>query len=951
MADPPGGQTTPDHDDEGEIKAPNARAMFLFHFGMTFTANTVVCVGAIVLWSTLGICDKTFDLLDKYYWASIPMMGAVALIVTVLYLLDFFWPQHIMNQVCVLFDGDRFVGRLIFCFAVVLFALACLLRTESFLSMPLIITIIVFPLAVCGAHMVYDPWKPEELRDESGRRIRKSAIIYSDDVHAKMLLLKKITGDEMNSHMLYKAIVATFFTSFAWTLVVWTVFTVIRGDSLSKLTEGKGSHERDRIYVQWTTPLVVSVSNLCFGLFAVLRVYMHQTYVRTDKYKNKLLADFMDSAMIKDLSEHRVDMLRRARHSSVETIEQGEELKKKREQYLKQDMMMAQNLSYIIKGVICVFVVLMGLGYAAQQLLSSMSHIATMISGITVVFFVMFAIFTYVSLGRIVDAMGKWMMELPAWRTLLAIASNNWVKALMLCAFAPALPAILVLSVLNQFVRKLRGIYQTHAAIIRQQGYKHTSRLYSLKAEPEQQPEEEGAEEDATKGKGGSDAPPESLLLTPRVHYRLQHLLESDWLSIISKTYILCLVFICLWIFPPLLNVVLAFMRKVITDAEMSFALILVVVFIIGVFCFLLPPVPGMLVYFFAGLVIADNCPPRGTDQGFWTGCVVNIGLCWFLKLFACAIQQAGIGGMLSTSLWVRQTVRIHKVGMRCMEKVMRRKGLDIGKVAILCGGPDWPISVLAGILKLSLLECEIGTLPIIGFIIPFALSGSFYLKMGDEGSMLANAAKLMAACAGILTAVLGAIAAWAVQQVLEQHHDEVTRPLAKNVDLEWLDYRADYVQQKLRVSFADVPIAIRALYACGAVVQVLICHLFVFGLSYLVGEFSVSDPIGDLVFIGGWSATDGLFTYYAIALLAVYALAGCSTLVLALWKRSALGPQLQAALEEVKAMEVPWKEEYIRKAENWDKIREEKDSNSPKGAASGDPAKEGSVKGVSVNI
>ena len=37
------------------------------------------------------------------------------------------------------------------------------------------------------------------------------------------------------------------------------------------------------------------------------------------------------------------------------------------------------------------------------------------------------------------------------------------------------------------------------------------------------------------------------------------------------------------------------------------------------------------------------------------------------------------------------------------------RPGMSFGKCMILCGGPDWPTSVLAGILRLSLVQCTIG--------------------------------------------------------------------------------------------------------------------------------------------------------------------------------------------------------------------------------------------------
>lgn len=111
-------------------------------------------------------------------------------------------------------------------------------------------------------------------------------------------------------------------------------------------------------------------------------------------------------------------------------------------------------------------------------------------------------------------------------------------------------------------------------------------------------------------------------------------------------------------------------------------------------------------------------------------------------------------------------------------------------EVAILCGGPDWPTSVLAGVLGLSVMQCELGTLPIIFFIVPCGLSGSLYLRM-DKSDIWARAAQTMIITAMLLNLLLWALAAWAMHRRLEREYDRLRKPLASNVDLEWLDYQA----------------------------------------------------------------------------------------------------------------------------------------------------------------
>ena len=94
------------------------------------------------------------------------------------------------------------------------------------------------------------------------------------------------------------------------------------------------------------------------------------------------------------------------------------------------------------------------------------------------------------------------------------------------------------------------------------------------------------------------------------------------------------------------------------------------------------------------------------------------------LKLLATFLQQKMIGELLSKNVGVRQMVGINSTLIRAMKLVLQDKGMSFAKVAILCGGPDWPTSVLCGIMGLDLLPVLLGTLPIITLILPTVLTG-----------------------------------------------------------------------------------------------------------------------------------------------------------------------------------------------------------------------------------
>ena len=121
---------------------------------------------------------------------------------------------------------------------------------------------------------------------------------------------------------------------------------------------------------------------------------------------------------------------------------------------------------------------------------------------------------------------------------------------------------------------------------------------------------------------------------------------------------------------------------------------------LIGFFMFLLPPVPGVPVYA-AGGVILTKALSRTYD--FWTAMVLCSLICYGIKLGAIVFQQKVIGGVLGTRVDVRQMVGVNSISIRAIKRILEVRGFSVAKILILCGGPDWPTSVLTGILGLPL--------------------------------------------------------------------------------------------------------------------------------------------------------------------------------------------------------------------------------------------------------
>ena len=171
---------------------------------------------------------------------------------------------------------------------------------------------------------------------------------------------------------------------------------------------------------------------------------------------------------------------------------------------------------------------------------------------------------------------------------------------------------------------------------------------------------------------------------------------------------------------------------------DYSPAVVLVCFVLLGVGMFLLPPVPGPPVYLTGGVLLVGSMED---SMGFWGATFVCIFVCWFVKLLSCSMQQKCFGESLGGYVGVRYTVGINSKQMRAIRYCLMQPGFSPAKIAILCGGPDWPTSVLCGILRVPLYESVIGTSPVLVLYLAYTvLAGAFMLKTNGECAS-ANAA------------------------------------------------------------------------------------------------------------------------------------------------------------------------------------------------------------------
>lgn len=285
---------------------------------------------------------------------------------------------------------------------------------------------------------------------------------------------------------------------------------------------------------------------------------------------------------------------------------------------------------------------------------------------------------------------------------------------------------------------------------------------------------------------------------------------------------------------------------------NMDLASVTGILFAVGVIMFLLPPVPGAPIYLTLGIVIV----PVGRETLGLTGCIAYaMGISLVLKLFATFLQQVMIGGMLQGSLNVRQMVGINTPLIRGMKLALAEPGLGAAKICILCGGPDWPTSVLCGIMGLNVIPVLIGTLPVAILIIPTVLAGSFtYMSSEEEfGGWAGTAATICTTLAAMVLFGFCISAAYFVEQIISQRPDDLAAlPYDEEVR------EADLASEKKSKIFKEisewkrVPIWAQLCLLTSLATMITSCYMVQLFPNDTFAEYKLTDTI-DKTLKGDW--------------------------------------------------------------------------------------------------
>eukprot|EP00916_Digyalum_oweni_P016855 GHVL01027664.1.p1 GENE.GHVL01027664.1~~GHVL01027664.1.p1 ORF type:complete len:792 (+),score=116.07 GHVL01027664.1:53-2428(+) len=470
-----------------------------------------------------------------------------------------------------------------------------------------------------------------------------------------------------------------------------------------------------------------------------------------------------------------------------------------------------------LKMVIVVSLLLcLGVWIAASVAGASMSLAGSVVAFLAAGIIVL-GVYIYMTLGQ--EKIRKELGEYRMWNQFMEAVTGDWGCALLVFVLGWLGVLFFLASFVNQFFRKIF----------------HRKRMM---------------DEDAYQG-----------YLTSEAHKVYVNLKNWHWTSILSKVLKIGLIFVLIQVgVSKAVTIFLSYINAVLSVLGLWTAIGIFIA--VGICMFLLPPVPGVPVYLAGGIVI--TAATVGNNLSFVLGIVIASVACLVLKAIAIVLQQKLFGELMSQNLTIQSLCGVNTVPIRAIEMCLRRPGISVDKVSILIGGPDWPTSVLTGILRLSVFQMLLGSSPVIILVVPCVLAGAFLLKTGESDEWKAISSVTLS-LAALLQALSGALAFYYVQDVADKNYDELSAPRPEHAEL---DRRAQAVKAKARIvrekiNWIATPLWLKILLILGVVIVNASCFLLQFTNDYCFTDYALTDTIEDkldgnilnLVLTLGWVA------------------------------------------------------------------------------------------------
>jgi len=329
-------------------------------------------------------------------------------------------------------------------------------------------------------------------------------------------------------------------------------------------------------------------------------------------------------------------------------------------------------------------------------------------------------------------------------------------------------------------------------------------------------------------------------LLTTRANLLLENLENWKWTKVLVYALYWGIFFFSVQVLISKFTVlILSYLIQVLKSV--SFGKVLVIFFFIGLFMFLLPPVPGIPVYLSSGIILVA----AGEDEyGLNLSVVWAFCFSFVLKLISSLCQTVLIGIPLGKFVAVRRAVGVNTVLVRSMKIVLSQRGFSLAKATILTGGPDWPTSVFCGILRVNICQMMISTLPVGLLILPTVLAGTYFF-LADRESRYATLATIFAMVAAFVQTGSMMTAAYFLDKAAADHKEEMEK-MPYDEEVRQADEAAEVRKKKYEeaTEWTNLPMPARAVLVSAVVLMVFCCYLVQLYSSACFEEYELTDTI-----------------------------------------------------------------------------------------------------------
>ena len=249
------------------------------------------------------------------------------------------------------------------------------------------------------------------------------------------------------------------------------------------------------------------------------------------------------------------------------------------------------------------------------------------------------------------------------------------------------------------------------------------------------------------------------------------------------------------------------------------------------------------------------------------------------LKFNAIVIQQKVFGELLGSYTAIRSACAVNSVSIKAIRLILSEPGMSIAKVAILVGGPDWPTSVLTGILKLDVFEMLYGSIPCLMVVVPSTLSGAFMIKAGNEGGTWESISLITISLTALSQMCIMGTACYFIEEVALHRRDEIDAiPDDAEVKEEDIKIEDDLAKLKEATDWNAVlswPHKLMLLF--GAFCMTVACYLWQFLGTWCFEDFEITDKVAVKLHGNAWNLLKYPYGHGSCALFMI----GCVVLII----------------------------------------------------------------------